>query len=83
MKGKDIRYKDRMNVRGGIKVKKEKKKGLTEKSRITFKHRKCILFALAFFFHSPNPAAPCSPSPFFLNPTGILLWWLFFPNDIY
>lgn len=27
MKGKDVRHKDRMNVRGGIKVKKEKKKG--------------------------------------------------------
>lgn len=25
MKGKDVRHKDRMNVRGGIKVKKEKK----------------------------------------------------------
>lgn len=37
MKGKDIRHKDRMNVRGGIKVKKEKKQDLTEKSRITFK----------------------------------------------
>lgn len=38
MKGKDVRHKDRMNVRGGIKVKKEKKKkDLTEKSRITFK----------------------------------------------
>lgn len=31
MKGKDIRHKDGINVRGGIKVKKEKKKDLKEK----------------------------------------------------